>query len=438
MDSSAPIKAMKIQNIQHPHPISIKYLSPTVLLFFSVLFFLLVLPVLPIDVQYPISEEAMLFWLICFLCFLGGTLLGAGGHFRFRVNNTNADPRTLKIFLLIVVLIGFTGTILLVIDRYMIRGVSLVATMLENRAVLGDSRASAISVIAAMASSIGMFSYILIWMVELSVVTISRWVKILAIINLLTSVTVSVLMGSRSLLLVLLFIHIFAWYFVIRTQGKKMQFKYKVVLLFLLLLLASISSIIMVWRVELMGLYMSDSLTISGYAYTIQPSSFVQSYFRDEETQWMGILAGLFSLVQYVFHGIYEFGLLFDNFQGEFEMGGRTFWLPVKVLSMITGGPVGGVEHIGERTGIFTTFVGPVFIDFGWLSPVVLIIYGALIGLPFRLLKEGRLEWLPAVALVATSMILWPVVNIFISASGTYLLVAAVAIGLMGKRLRVA
>ena len=438
MVSSVQKNVVKNLKNQHLQMVNIKFLSPTVLLFFTVLIFLLTLPVLPISVQYPMTGEAMLFWFICFIGFIGGTLLGSGGRFKMLVSNVDANSRASKRFLLMLVLIGFAGSILLMVDRYMIRGVSLVEDVLVNRDALSNAGASAISVIAAMASSIGMFSYILIWMVELRAVAISRWLKMFALINLFIAVAMSMQMGSRSLLLVLAIIHFFAWFFVVRTRGNKMQIKHKLVALSLLLLLATISSIMMVWRVELMGFSVSDSLTISTYGYTIQPSSFVQSYFQDEGNSWLEIQAGLFSIVQYVFHGIYEFSLLFNNFEGEHDMGVRTFWLPIKVFSMLTGGwiTVGDIEHIGERAGVFTTFVGPIFIDFGWLSPVVLIVYGALIGLPFRLLQIGRLEWLPSVVIVATSMLLWPVVNIFASASGTYLLVCALAIGLMGKRLR--
>lgn len=438
MESSRAAKVVNIQKNQHIRLISIKYLSPTVLLFFAALFFFLVLIVIPMDVQYPLSAGAMLFWFVCLIGFLGGTLLGAGGRFKMRAIKAHASPSTLKFFLLKLVLIGLAGSILLLVDRYMIRGVSLGADMLENRRSLGDTDASVVSVIAAIASSIGIFSYILIWIIELRAVAISRWIKILAIINLFIALAVSIQMGSRSLLLVMMLIHIVAWFFVFRMQGKKIRVKQKVALLFILLLLAVISSGLMIMRVELMGFSMLDSITSSGYAYTIQPPSFVLSYLQDDGNQWAAVLAGMFSLVQYVFHGIYEFSLLFNNFQSEHEMGGRTLWLPIKVLSTLTGGwvSIGGVEHIGERSGVFTTFVGPVFIDFGWLSPVALVVFGTVVGLPFRLLQKGRVEWLPSVVIVATGMILCPVVNIFSSASGTYLLVGAVVVGLTGKRLR--
>lgn len=215
-----------------------------------------------------------------------------------------------------------------------------------------------------------------------------------------------------------------------------MRLRHKLIVLLIVVGLATISALMMITRVELMGWSIQESFVESAYAYTLSPSNFVLEFVQHNQSIG-AMLAGLFSLVQYVFHGIYEFGLLFNNFHGEHSMGSLTLWLPIKLISMFTGGwiSVGPFDNGGGRGGIFTTFVGPVYVDFGWLSPIALIVYGGFLGLPFRLLQIGRVEWLPAVAIIATCALLWPVVNILSSASGTYLLVAAVAFGLMGKRL---
>ncbi len=417
--------------------VNIWFLSPVVLVFFSTLAFMICLPVLPLDVMFPITIEALFFWLTCFIGFLVGLFIGAGGRLNISFCQYRSNPKKVRIFLGALVMLGFIGTIIMFVDRYFIRGVSLAADAMENREVLLDSKASALSVIAAATSSFGILSYVLIWVAELGQIVVSRWLKLMALLSVLSAVFFSAQLGSRSLLLVVILVHLFAWFFVFRVRGGKVRSRHILMIFLTLVGLASISAIMMVSRVELMGRSMFESVLDSAYAYTLRPSHFVLEVFQDNQN--MGeIFAGLLSLVQYVFHGIYEFSLLYNNFQGDHEMGGRTLWLPLKIVSMLTGGwiPVGSVEHIGERPGTFTTFVGPMYIDFGCLSPVALIVYGVLVGLPFRFLRRGQIEWLPVVVLVATCSLLWPVVNIFTSASGTYLLFGAVAIGLMGKRLR--
>lgn len=417
--------------------VNIKFLSPTVLLFITTVIFLISLPMLPVQVRFPLKNGAVVFWLICFLSFLGGTTFTTGSRVNMQVRNYQPNPKTVKKFMLLLVGIGFVGTVLLLIDRYWIRGVSLAVDALENREILSNTKASPISAIAAIASSLGILSYVTIWVAELNQVTISRWIKLVSVLNVLVAVLVNIQLGSRSLLLIVLMIHLFAWFFIFRVRGGKVKLRHLLSVVSILLSMAIGSAALMAWRTELMGMSMLDSISISTYAYTITPSQSMLNGLLNGDSLAV-FSAALFSLVQYVFHGIYEFSLLFTDFHGAHEMGNQTLWLPIKMASMLTGGwfSVGVFDNSGVREGVFSTFVGPIFIDFGLISPFILFLYGALVAIPFRLLRRGRVEWLPAVALVATSMLLWPIVNIFASASGTYLLTGAIAIGWLGKRLR--
>lgn len=420
--------------------INTRFLSPAILVFYSTIIFLICLPLLPVDVKYPMTIEAFFFWLLCFISFFIGTLIGCGkkSSMLLRQYHHSNNTKKAKNLVLMLVTIGFIGIIMLFVDRYLIRGVSLSANSMENREMLNDNKASLLSMIAAATSAFGTLSYILIWITEVNQIVINRWLKLLALLSPLLVLIFSIQMGSRSLMLVVLLVYLFAWLFVLRLQGRKIQFQHKLMVVIAFLGLAIISAVMMVSRVELMGIDIFYSFINSAYAYTLLPSPFLIDIIQSNQA--IGeILSGLFSLVQYVFHGIYEFSLLFNNYQGEHELGNRVFWLPIKILSISTGGWIETSEavHAGERYGIFTTFVGPIFIDFGWFSPVFLVLYGILISLPYRLLQRGFIEWLPAVLLVATNSVLWPVVNIFISATGTYLLVAALTIGFIGKRLRI-
>lgn len=381
--------------------------------------------------------NALLFWLLCFVGFLVGVLVGAGGRFSMPLHENRFNPQKLHNLVRVVVWIGALGVLLLIVDRYFIRGVSIGADAFQNREILEGSRASGLSAVAALASSIGLFSLITIWIAELNLLVVSKWLKIVASLNILIAVYLSIQLGSRSLLLVVALTHLLAWLFVFRARGLRLLVRHKTIAISSIAGLAIVSTVMMVARVELMGFSMQDSVLNSAYSFTMVPSFEVRESFGDN-IEISAILAGFFSLVQYIFHGIYEFSLLFTNFQGEHEWGARTLWLPLKLVSILTGGLVSGAQalNVGERYGIYTTFLGPVFIDFGLLSPLVLIFYGWLLGLPFRAMQQGKIEWMPAVVLIAASLILWPVVNILSSASGSYLLVCALLIGIIGNKIR--
>ena len=382
------------------------------------------------------TPEAFLFWMLCFLFFLAGLRIGTGKEIRQIQKKEVIDNQKFYRIVIAIVGIGIIGAVLIFVDRYMIRGVTAGANLLQNREMLVDSQASSFSALAALTSSIGLFSLIVVWIAETNKVILGKAIKTIALINVLAIVYMSTQLGSRSLLLVIVLIHLFSWKYTSPKDKLPLKIKNKVIIILSISLLAVVSALMMINRVELMGFSMQESVVNSTYAFNIIRTYGLREIF---DTNSLGeLLAGIFSLVQYIFHGIYEFNLLFTNFQGEHELGARTLWLPLKIISVFTNGwlSINPGYNYGERVGIFTTFVGPIFIDFGWLSPIALFFYGAIFGLPYRLLRNGHESWLPASILIASGMILWPIVNIFISASGTYLLVASIFIGkLMNFRL---
>ena len=423
----------KIQ-FSHNKKADLKYLSPSFALMVSALLFFIMLTILPVAVKIPLTSGAVFFWVICFISFLGGTILGSGNRFYMQLKTYPNNHKFVLQVIKLLVLVGIIGSILLLIDRYVLRGVSLDTDAMKSREILSQSSASMLSMISVIGYSIGIMSYMMIWVAELKQVKVNLWIKASAFFNVIIVIFVSVQLGSRSLLLVILISYLFAWFFTLSIKGARVKLFHIVFTFILIILMAIISSWLIVMRVDLMGLSMLDSISLSGYAEIIEPSEFIFDFLQ-RDNALTAFTAGLFSLVQYIFHGFYEFSLLFNSFSGEHEMGTRTFWLPLKVLSVISIGsiPIDVFDNSGVREGVYTTYVGPIFIDFGFLSPIVLFFNGLIIGLPFRWLMLGKLAWLPAATLVATGAILWPVVNIFESSSGAFLLFGSIVIGLLGE-----
>lgn len=431
------IEKIKNQSSYSRKLVDIRFLSPTIVIFVIMCVFLLTLTILPVKVNFPLSLEAFSFWIFCVISFFVGTFIGAGNRFYMPLYVQPFNEKWVNRFLLWIVIIGFFGTVLLLVDRFIIRGVSLVADVLEKREMLSDSKSSALSSIAAMASSFGVISYLMVWVAEIGQVTVSRGIKLLAIFSVSMAIFANLQMGSRSLMLVVLIIYFLVWFFSFRMRGGKVKLTHVILVGIVVLMMTIINAWIMIWRTELMEMSMLDSIFISAYAEAIEPSPFMRDVIENGGALAV-FFSGMFSLVQYLFHGIYEFSYLFENFKGSHELGTQIFWLPIKVASMLTGGAIPNPEfyNFSVRTGIFNTFAGPIFIDFGLFSPVALFLGGAILGLPYRWFRMGKLEWLPTVVLVVASTILWPVVNIFTSASGAYLLVVTILIGLFGRKFR--
>src|SRR5450830_1592782 len=380
--------------------INLGFLSPYRVLLVSCAIYFTLLPILPLDVHFPLSLEAIVFWILCFGSFLFGLFISSGKQTMIEVNYFYLDEKKLSSFIFWIVIIGFLGANLQIIERFLFRGISVDMDTLEQRSVLEHTQSSIFSIVS---------------------VALSLWI--------------SIQLGSRTLILVLFMTYMFVWVARARRFGQRMTVSKLLLLSILVILLAVGFAWMMILRLELMRLSITDSVLISTYAYTITPENYILDSM--ESYPQLAVLFGaLFSLVQYVFHGIYEFGLLFDNFSGEHELGNQVLWLPVKFVSSVLGKDfsVGFFENYGVREGIFTTFVGPYFIDFGLLSPIPLFITGLLFGLPYRLLMRGDIEWLPTVSLIATTCALWPIIDILISASGMYLLAVSAIIGFCGKK----
>ena len=89
---------------------------------------------------------------------------------------------------------------------------------------------------------------------------------------------------------------------------------------------------------------------------------------------------------------------------------------------------------VGNRSGVYTTFAGPMFLDFGWFAPLFGFLLFSLLSVPFRRVVAGDLRWLPAALQVAVIVLLGPVVSIMDSSVGTFLLLATFALPLLARK----
>ena len=88
----------------------------------------------------------------------------------------------------------------------------------------------------------------------------------------------------------------------------------------------------------------------------------------------------------------------------------------------------------GWREGIFTTFLGPLYLDFGALMPVASFLLFLALGLPAAALRPDRLALLPYCSVLCALCVLFPVVNLLDSAAGAYPLVASMMVPWLGRR----
>ncbi|HEX7638963.1 MAG TPA: hypothetical protein VF457_11250 [Burkholderiaceae bacterium] len=325
--------------------------------------------------------------------------------------------------------LAVAGVLLLAIDRYALRGVPIGSDAFEARDALKDSSSGLVGTLAAFLSSFAAFGWISTWIADFHGQPPSRRQRLLAVASLICYVAMSLTLGSRSLLLVCITLHAYASLFLRQARGTAFNKYIIFALAVAAMTIVATLAYILQERLALMGLSMIDSIQLSSYAYTLKPTDAVLQFLsKNDFLESFG--AAVYSLILYLYHGTYEFFLLFDSYNGPSTLGTQTLWLPLKLLSIITGSAApDNIEdtYDGYRSGVFTTFAGPFYVDFNLFSPLLIwIVYRAL-STPFSRLAGGDLRWYFATAQVAVIVAFSPMMNLLQSATGTYLLIAAVA-----------
>lgn len=406
-----------------------KVLSPLRIFILTLSVYLLGLLIIPIDIKITPSIES-----ICFFILL---ILGAGfgltiGSVR-RSNAAAIQSNFARIDWLTAarrcIALGTIGVVLAIVDRYVIRGVDISANLFEARTTIEDNKGGPFAVLAAFLASFAAFGVILVMLARANGQPAKRFTKVLASINLIAYIGLSILLGSRSLLLVAGLLHFFPWLFIRKWQGKPLNLR--VIAIWLSIVFAFIVAliVIMLYRIDLMELSVIDTLQYSAYAFTIGPPDDLVSVLHGSLLlETFG--AAVYSLILYIYHGLFEFCLLFNDYQGGHTLGQQLFWLPIKTLSIIFSfaPPPDLVEFAGYRSGIFTTFAEPFFIDFGLFAPVAAFLFLALLCIPYRQVISGDMRWLLPCFQVLVVMIFAPIMPLLQSAVGTYLLVASIVL----------
>jgi hypothetical protein len=103
------------------------------------------------------------------------------------------------------------------------------------------------------------------------------------------------------------------------------------------------------------------------------------------------------NFAQYYLHGVFEFGYLYNNYKKNHYYGAYTFNILVKFINTIfrTYFDIKEIQNAPTRTGIYTTFFGPIFIDFGWFSLIFMFFFGVFQKLLFNKTMAGRFQFIP-------------------------------------------
>jgi hypothetical protein len=90
-----------------------------------------------------------------------------------------------------------------------------------------------------------------------------------------------------------------------------------------------------------------------------------------------------------------------------------------------------GTDYLYFRPGVFTTFFGPLWVDFGWWGIFVMLAFGAICKFCARQARAGTLTMMPLYSYLCVVVLFMPVVNLIVSAQGMYIINAFLLIWLL-------
>jgi hypothetical protein len=333
--------------------------------------------------------------------------------------------------------IGVVGMSLRLFDKWVLRGASLADTVLDSREMLSDAAAGPVAAFGGLLYPFCFIPLIMWWFRPNGYKShpAGKWIAVLLF---LLPAMDAMLLLSRSQMLIAFSMMYFAAACVLY-KGRALPRQFVLPVLIGVLGLAAISSFAFMLRLNEMKMDLAYSIMNSVYGYVVTPNDFAKHAISDSTNVFGQVLSGVLPLMQYYLHGFAEFGLLWDRPDKQYFLHGAEHFTPyLKALMMFGYAPATTLTEPYYRSGVFTTFFGPLWVDFGWFGPLLMFVFGKVSKFCAESARAGELAAAPLHAYLCVVIFFMPVVNFIVSAQGMYIINALAIFWLwMRKRSKV-
>lgn len=385
----------------------------------GLLVYLFVWLITPVESVFNFSWGALGFIFTCYLFFFFGCLFAKKPQ--LKLYKPSSSKRLKKAFWASATL-GVLGICLRIYDKFFIRGVGLVDSALESREILADSGAGPI---AAVAGLMYPFCYIplIIWGVAKFRFENKLIYPFFGFLIFALPALDALMLLSRSQMLVgfsMLYVAVACSMF----KGKPFSRRLIIPALIGFFILISVTVYVFSFRLSEMNLDILDSIINSVYGFTVTPNDWAR-YTMSTNTFLANAMSATMPIAQYYLHGFFEFSYLWERpDQQIFSTGLLTFDPFVKgvgILGLFKYTPL-EFENIFVRVGAYTTFFGPLWVDFAWFGPVFMFLFGLFVKKISFKVRSGNLAAMPLYCYLAIVIFYIPVINFIISATGLYVI----------------
>ncbi|MDN5215670.1 O-antigen polymerase [Fulvivirgaceae bacterium BMA12] len=412
----------------HSNPLFHSSFSPLKISVYGILVWLLLFVMAPLQTTIPVNNDAILFLILSYIALWLGFAIGKNFYLFRAVRKNDAEiqkQQVTKLFYIVVAL-AIMGTAIRLLEVFLLRGISFSQGAMDNRVSMEESGYGMLSVISAILSSFGFLPIFIYYQFKMKKSFIWRFIALL----LFFAPTLDILLlGSRSgVFVIVMMFCMYAIYFrKIRISPKRIVFIAGIAFIFLLF-----STHIYVRRtVEFTGedeVY-KHILYRSSVNFTLEPTDNMADALLNSKNRIEKYLyLSYFNVAQYYTHGILEFFYLFDNFDNDHSLGSYTFIAYHKLFAQVFGldPNIGYYSTIQPRNGVYTSFFGPLYVDFEWGTLLFVLLFGFLQMRIFKLSKQGHHEYTPLYFYFLIIDFFIPVFNFINGAKGIYLITSFV------------
>jgi oligosaccharide repeat unit polymerase len=390
----------------------------------GILLWLLIWLVSPLVTINPMSLSSVLFIMLCYIgffagCLFAGRFLGGGITGIYRWNN-ELNVRAVGT----TGLIGLIGMAFRYYDRAVVRGVEYSQSSLEIREALTNVAVSGWGVVGS----------ILLPFCFLPVIYIlaSKWDRrkipllLFALVIFTLPMIESLAQLSRSIMLMTVFM-LFCIAICLKFNGNPVHRKMLLFSVASAVTLVIISSAIFSVRLTDNSMAIEDSVIDSVYAANIGPTPEAVERLANGSPLVSQYYRAVLPNAMYYLSGAYEFSLLWERPDiQEFAYGTYMFSPFVKVFDQALNYQRSGFDEevLVYRTGVFNSFFGPVWIDFGWVSPLFCLAFGFALTSLGNKARSGNLAAAPLYFYGVVIAFYMPVANFISGGYGIFIIIA--------------
>lgn len=399
---------------------NIDFLTPIKISILGLLIYIILYMISPIILNYSPSIMSIILFVSIYIFFWMGNGL-VYFSYNLSIKHKSIKPKKYhysNFFIYTIMFLGLIGAVMRLYDKFFIRGISLMQSTVERESILQLHGATYISLLA---SFIFPLSLALIFFV-LKNKKYSKIMKLSSILLFIYPIYDVALTGKRGLILISISLLLF---YLIYLKMLKIKISHILLFIFAVLSFLYFSYLIFLDRITTYGFDGYFSVYNSGYAFTMIPSSIAGDLIL--QGGFVGTVMFIYiNFLQYYLHGLFEWSYLYDHFQiYEHLYGEYTFGLFYKFMNMIGFStlPI-DLESSTPRFAVYTTFLGPLYVDFGFFSFPFMFLFGMFTQLIWFKIKIGKEIYVPIYAYLSTVIFFFPVVNLIQSGLGLYVFIS--------------